>query len=1105
VPFPGTSQVQLAFYGGLNSKTAKFSLDQPNLEDAENCRYTVAGQVQKRPAFTALSRNVQGGGFISAGAGIQVFNNELVMFDGRKVYSWDPDENVWASRGSAYSIAAEQVRVINTKIASQSNPDAATAGNAVDEGLTLYVWEDNRTEPVAGSGVRYSVVDNTTGGFVVSDALLWASGGRPKVIPWQSSAPSDSWLVAYQISDSNIYGNTVQSDRPNLLSPVFPIATDGLPNTPGATTIAYDLSSVTVGTDDNAHVYFAYRSFAGLRFLVLAPSPGATPAVLANAIVVGGDNTIQVVAVASAGPDIVWVVWSDIGSTYARPYTTAGAPLSAGLLIQSQPSVNIALVASPPFTGAISVTCEIANATTGGNYLNSYLVTVNGFTYVGQQRGLGLASKAFTRGKDTFVNAVWPSALQATYFTLCLTSPVGVGANSVSGLPGSVGFEAVCKYGDQNGGGYRTNKLLSECLPYASPVSFLFAGQRKGAFTSFETSQGAVLGAAGYSATFATNNEFNCVASNNNLHITGGVKKIYDGVTVVEDNFNYFPELLSLPATAEFPAVPNGGAVVFPNQAPSQANPAFSGQGCSVFFTSGGGLTAASQYQYCITYEWTDNYGQVQRSHPSVPTIVSTGESDLTANLTIPTLRLTDKDGIRSPVSICVYRTQANLPIFFKVTDDNAPLVNDPSVDFAFFVDATPDGPPTNFAGPGISANENLYTGSQLANTAPPACSLISLFQNRIVVNESGDPNVVWYSQNKFDLSQYNTLPLDWNTSFVEGIDSRGGGGVTGIGLLDASLAIFKPTSIFILSGSGPNALDTSGAFSDAQLLVSDTGCTNQNSLSFVTQTPNASGGLLFKSAKGIYLLGRDQSLTYIGAPVEEYNYLTITSSEILALTNEIVFSTLEGTALVYNYYFNAWTTWTGLPAVDSCVWQNALVMLTAEGTALVQDLTGAVWEDTLSVGPTAPIVQQFSRSVTTPWIKLGGQLQGYQAVYNALILGQFQGDSILQVDVAYDYNPAVVESCLINSNIASAAAWGGLPIWGYPVGQWGNVTFSNYQFCVNFMRPRCQAIRLTLTDMTPEATAGSTLNGVALEVLALPGGMRMPTGNLIASTGKRF
>lgn len=1047
MPFPGTTIVPLAFDGGLQSKIAKFSLTSPHLEDAENARYMVSGQLQKRTGFTALSRNVLGGGVVSAGAGVQVFNGELVLFDGRRVYSWQDDEMVLVDKGSAFSLSTGQTRVLNTSTATQSGVDAMSIND-----LSMYVWEDNRTSPSNQEGIRYSVIDTSTGLQAVSDVLIYPTALRTKVI-----GSGSIWVVAYEVSSTTIQVNMVRVSRPNIVSAPVVLATNGQPVTPLTQSIPYDMSG------DGPTAYFAYASTSGLVLQVLGPGYGSM-AVTAT-VTVSASTTVKVVSVFSPTSGVIWVAWSDATNTYARSFDLTGTPISALFTIQSQPSANIAMAGVPGSTGAVYIVSEVTN--TGGNYLNVYEAATS-LAYVGQQRGVGLASKGFTRGRDAFVTAVFPSSLQSTYFTLCLTAPIGSGPNPISGAIGAIGFEVVAKHSPQNAGGYRTNGLLSECSPLLQN-DVLFAGQRKGPFTSYANEQGVVLGVAGYTTGFSTTNEFNSVTSNNNLHITGGVKKIYDGISVVEDNFHYFPELLTLPAGASFPTT-------------------FAGNGCSATLSAGGGLTASSSYQYAIVYSWADNYGQVQRSGVSVATTVTTtGDGKLTATLTIPTLRITDKLSDRSPVNVDVYRTQANLPIFYKLTSDAAPLLNDVTRDFVTYVDATADT--------AIAANENLYTGSQLANTAPPACTLISLFQNRLVINQNEDPGVVWYSQNKFDQSQYNTLPLDWNTSFVEGVDSRGGGGVSALGLLDASLAIFKPTAIYILAGSGPNALFTSGEFNDAQLLVSDTGCTNQNSLVFVTQTPNSSGGLLFKSAKGIYLLGRDSSLTYVGAPVERYNNLTITSANLLSKTNEIVFTTLEGTALVYNYYFNAWTTWEGLPAVDAVVWEDRLVLLKSDGTMMAQDLTNTVWQDTGSNG----VVRQIQRVTTTPWIGIGG-LQGYQAVYNCILLGQFAGPHTVTVQVRYNDNPSVVESVTWNGNL-TGGHWGALPIWGTLVGTWGNTTYSTYQFQINLANPRCQSVQLTFIE-DAENTEGSILNGLALEVLALPGPMRLPTGNLVASSG---
>lgn len=1032
MPFPGTMQLPLQFQGGLNSKVQEFSLEQPYLQAASNAVYNQYGQLDKRTGFTTISNNILGGGVISSGAAITTFNEELIALDGSFLYSWDDSEEVWVSKGSIFSVINQQYRILNTKIATQSNPDVTTASDT-----SLYAWEDNRLDPPGAAGIRISVRNNSTGNFVLSDSLVYASSRRPKVI-----TDGITFYLIYAASTSSLFYNTIPVNRPNTVTNQFvPLCFDGFSPNVHQPSIAYDALLYNNANNTN-QLMVAYASINGLQltngtsFYLLDSNPN-----------------ILTIGMMEDSNQILWVVYSDATNTYLQAMTIGSfspTPIFGVATVQALPSATIGVIEGSD-KGTCNASLEVTNAPLN-NFVNNFVITNTGVvTQQGQIRSVGLASKPFNYQGNIFINTINAANLQATYFTQCLTAPVGSS------------FAIISKHSPSNGGVYRSNTLLSQCDPM-TPGQYLFAGQRKGPFTSYINSQGVNLGVAGYAVDFESLNAFNSVTSNNDLHIVGGVKKVFDGVSCVEDNFHLFPEL------------PDGYA-------------------CDITLMPGGNLTynaltVPNQYQYTVVYEWTENNTQVQRSGPGVANTVVTTTTGQGALLTVPTLRLTDKINPRSPIAISIYRTQDSLPIFYKITNDNNPLVNDETVDTLTYFDTLSDVQ--------IAANENLYIGSQLANTGPPACSLISLYQNRLMINSTEDINVLWYSQNKFDQSQYNTLPLDWNTSFVEGVDSRLGNGITAIGLLDAALAIFKETSIFILQGDGPNSLDTSGQFNDAQLLVSDTGCTNQNSLVFITQTPTLPGGLLFKSAKGIYLLGRDQSLYYIGAPVEKYNDLTITSASLLAKSNQVVFTTLEGTCLVYNYFFNAWSTWENLPAIDAAVWQDQLVLLRADGHVMIQDITNTIYQDTFPNG----IIEPISLSFTTPWIKLNG-LQGYQCVYNCLLLGTLQGPHIMNVGIAFDYNASIVENATWNSNLATR--WGSLPIWGSP-GMWGDAPFSNYQFQINIRKFRCQSIQLTFNDKVvttagvPQYTQGYSLNGLVFEVLALPGPMRVPTSNLIGA-----
>ena len=1016
--FPQTTVVPIRFEGGLNSKIASFKLDQPFLETCENGTFNLDGQIDKRPGFGLLSTNVQGGGNISAGSALTTFNGELLLFDGARIYSYQSSNETWIDKGAVFSTTNSQVRVLNTKAATQSNPDATTAGD-----ISVYVWEDNRSYPPKANGVRYSVYNNATGTIVLSDQQLYSAGSRPKVI-----TDGSTFFVYYAASSQSILGATIPVVAPGTVTTnLTSVVGDAQPSS-GNQTIPYDVCL-----------------YQGAPLLVYASQSG----VKLGGNVIAADLLVQAIAVCIDSLGIAWVSWSSNTDTYvvACVFNTLSQlwlpvfPAKVLNPLAPQVSTTIALIEDLE-RGNVNLTSEQAPGHTAheisSHWCNNYTVSPAGtVTFVGQMRGVGLASKPFRHGNNIFITSIAQSNLQATYLTRCLTQglsyvPGTVNIQAANNTALATNFAIVSSHAPQNGGTYRTNSLLSEAGP-ASPGVYLFAGQRKGPFSTWSNAAQVNLGCAGYLVDFGAANAFNNVQSNNNLHIVGGVKKIYDGISCVEDNFLLFPE----------------------NDL---------GNGCVVSLQPGGNLswnnTNPSQYEWCVVYEWTDNHGQVQRSAPSIAIAATTGAAGQEAVLIGPTLRVTEKVQARSSVIISIYRTQANLPIFYKVTNDANPLVNDPTVDSWTFTDTLSDQD--------IGANENLYTGSQLANIAPPPCSLISLYQQRLMVNSTEDRDVLWYSQNKFDQTQYSTIALDFNSSFVEGVDSRGGNAITAIGLLDSNLAIFKESSIFLLQGDGPNALDTSGQFNDAFLLVSDTGCVNQNSLVFVTQTSSSPGGLLFQSPKGIYLLGRDQSLTYIGAPVERYNGLTISSANLLARTNEIVFTTEEGTALVYNYFFNAWSTWATLPAVDACVWGGSLCLLTETGAVMVQDATGTVYADSHPNNVTYPV----SLTIRTPFIKLSG-MQGYQSIFGCYLLGTLQAPHVLQVSVAYDYNPSVQGNALINSTVAGAGRWGGLPIWGSN-GSWGNGTlFSNYQFQIGVNNPRCQSIQYTFQDVQPAASQG--------------------------------
>src|SRR6185312_10429992 len=89
-------------------------------------------------------------------------------------------------------------------------------------------------------------------------------------------------------------------------------------------------------------------------------------------------------------------------------------------------------------------------------------------------------------------------------------------------------------------------------------------------------------------------------------------------------------------------------------------------------------------------------------------------------------------------------------------------------------------------------------------------------------------------------------------------------GEIKAVAYLAGRTFAFKERSIYVASGDGPDLTGNNDTFSTFEAFSLDVGLADTASL--VTTT----FGLIFKSHRGFYLLGRDGGLTYIGADIED-------------------------------------------------------------------------------------------------------------------------------------------------------------------------------------------------------------------------------------------
>ena len=510
--------------------------------------------------------------------------------------------------------------------------------------------------------------------------------------------------------------------------------------------------------------------------------------------------------------------------------------------------------------------------------------------------------------------------------------------------------------------------------------------------------------------------------------ISGGVVQGYDGRSVNELGFHLYPENISLTQSTD----------------------------------SSGHLTLTDSYSYSVCYEWTDGQGILHRSAPSPAQLITLTGSNNRVTLAIPTLALTGK----SNVQIVVYRTQGNSTIVYRASDPISPTYNNPATDTVTYVD--------NLADSILASRELIYTtGSVLENIAPPASSVIGTYLNRVCV-VSAEDNALWVSKEKV----VNT-PVMFNDALTIPVDPLGGK-VTAVAQLDDKFIVFKTGKIYYTFGQGPTDTGSGNDYLRPQILASDVGCINSNSVILIKD------GLLFLSAKGFYLLTHSLSLTFVGAPVQDLRTLEIVGAVVLEDISEVRFVALDGPTQVWNYQYNQWSTFPGYESNDVQIWKGKSVRIATRPSHVARI---GIESDVsfLDYGQTYPL------AIETGWISLAG-IQAFQRIYRLILLGDFKTAHTLQVLIGYNFEKTYNEEHRWNVVTAlpeydyGEDTYGVIPIYG------GSI--SAYQVRIHLGRQKCEAIRVKIKDLNPTDTGQSySLVGMALQFGAKAGVMKLPVG----------
>lgn len=501
-----------------------------------------------------------------------------------------------------------------------------------------------------------------------------------------------------------------------------------------------------------------------------------------------------------------------------------------------------------------------------------------------------------------------------------------------------------------------------------------------------------------------------------NLNITGGFLWGYDGVKPVEQGFNLWPDNVDVSTNTV------------------------------------GGLITAQQYYYQAVYEWADNQGNIFRSAPSLPVGIVTTGSTSKNTINVPTLRLTYKGDVR----ITLYRWSTAQQNYYQVTSILVPTLNDKTVDYVTIEDTLADS--------AILGNSLIYTtGGVVENIGAPSAYSTALFKGRLWLIDSEKRDLLWYSKQVID-----STPVEMSDLFTLFVaPNTAAQGATGpmyaISSLDDKLIIFKKNSIYYVVGNGPDNTGANNDLSEPVFITSTVGCINPNSIVFTPQ------GLMFQSnGKGIWLLGRDLSTSYVGAPVQAFNNLQVLSAVNVPETNQVRFTLSGGITLMYDYYYAQWGTFTNIPAISSTIFDDMHTYINKFGQ-VYQENPGSY------VDGSKPTLISF----TTGWLNLAG-LQGFERSYFFYLLGTYLSPHKLSIRIAYDYEESYSQSVLVSPSNYDGF-YGDYPIYG------SSESYSKSaveQWRIFFERQKCQAFKISVSEvydpsMGASPGAGFTMSGI--------------------------
>lgn len=1019
--------IAVPFVGGLDTKADPKMTPMGSFQVLENAVFTEHGSIKKRWGYNKkLPTSMEGGQLISyygtdplaaphSAISLSKWNGAMLLNSDRDIFAWSSAAGKWVNHGFSPAISVDTDRVPEV-VGEQTMGDSITNGI-----LTAYIWEDSR-EGGEGidTGVRTSIVDSQTGFVYVYDYELDGSG----IIP-RCGLVGDKIILIW----CDTTANTLQSIAVSNTDPAGSVT--ATPNTFASTLDVSDTYDVVVSQERTFVACLTTQlevhelgpdgdsSLSNTRDVATEFSVTVANLVhitIAHVYGTGGPNgtrLLNINAVGATGAGGFWArqyadnLQDHSGDTWTC--TTSGTVNNMSL---------VQLLGASADNSIPGVVYEID----GTQAWNSKVVLQNahGSTVLHTVRHSGLASRGSLIG-------------DAAHTVLVHTSP---GLQNCYMLYDWISEQVVARisYGDASAA-YSKGQLPG--LYSGDGVTFGFTALVARRISSLGAAFEADADPSGLATfdnsalaryTFEIGGRIPAVEVGSSTYSLAGDLRAYNGVTSEESAPLLFPEDVTIADDA-------------------------SG-------THSDNLVLGSTYLYRVYYERVRPNGEETRSL-ALTWIYTVGQDTAVANtnseLTLPYLSHTAAQ-TSGDWRIAVYRTEANkTDLFYLVTnpdltDDSAPnnyIPNDATGGTVTFLDDMADADL-------IKMRVDPQSQGVLPVVQPAPAKVIGEAGGRVfLAGGEYDTGVIAPS-----LLVFPGEPVLFSDELRFSVEEEGGE-IEAMGALDGVLVAFKEKRVYAVSGQGPSDTGIGQDF-NVQRVTTDVGCTSPGS---IVETPE---GLMFQSAKGLYIINRSFDTEYVGWPVEIFNEQCIVSAEVIPDSNIVVFLTSDGQSLSYDYFFKQWSTWTGHTGLDAVVIGDDYHYLRSDSKVYTRD------EDAyLDAG------QWYSMRLRTAPIRLDS-IQDYMRVRRLNIVGEYLSSHRLQMKVFNNRDPFPFETRIFEpDNVIDITLWGDADtaLWGDADTElWGGTAGdTDYQFQHKFKRQKVQYLRLEFQDLQSGAAPGQS------------------------------